>query len=48
MLAILAYDQQHADVAMQAWSLLDDATRDDTIVIIAVTSGDDLFIYTDQ
>lgn len=48
MLTILAYDQQHADVAMQAWSMLDAGTRDDTIVIVAVTSGDDMFIYTDM
>jgi hypothetical protein len=48
MLSILAYDQQHADVAMQAWSMLDAQTRDDTLVIVTVTSGDDLFIYTDN
>jgi hypothetical protein len=48
MLSVLAYDQQHADVAMQAWSMLDAETRDDTIVIVTVTSGDDLFIYTDS
>ncbi len=48
LLVILAYDAQHAQVAMQAWNGLDAATRDDTIVIIAVTEGDDLFIYTDQ
>jgi hypothetical protein len=48
MLSILAYDQQHADVAMQAWSMLDAQTRDDTLVIVTVTSGDDLFIYTDM
>lgn len=48
MLAILAYDLQHAQVAMQAWNGLDAETRDDTILIVAVTSGDDLFIYTDQ
>jgi len=48
LLSILAYDQQHADVAMQAWSALDAQTRDDTLVIVTVTSGDDLFIYTDM
>ena len=48
MLSVLAYDQQHADVAMQAWSMLDAETRDDTILIVSVTSGDDGFIYTDQ
>lgn len=48
MLAVLAYDAQHAAVAMQAWNMLDAATRDDTILVVAVTNGDDLFIYTDQ
>lgn len=48
MLVALAYDLQHAQVAMQAWNMLDAQTRDDTILIVAVTSGDDLFIYTDN
>jgi hypothetical protein len=48
MLSILAYDVQHAEVAMQAWNSLDAETRDDTIAIVTVTSGDDLFIYTDD
>jgi hypothetical protein len=48
MLAILAYDAQHAAMAMTAWNQLDAATRDDTILVVAVTNGDDLFIYTDQ
>ncbi|MCB9565439.1 MAG: hypothetical protein H6708_34055 [Kofleriaceae bacterium] len=48
ILAILAYDDQHAQVAAEAWAALDDATRADTIVIIIPTGGDDLFIYTDQ
>ncbi len=48
MLAILAYDTQHAAMAMTAWNQLDAATRDDTILVVAVTNGDDLFIYTDQ
>jgi hypothetical protein len=48
MLSILAYDAQHAQVAMDAWAMLDAQTRDDTLVIVTVTSGDDLFIYTDR
>ncbi len=48
MLAVLAYDTQHAQVAMQAWSMLDATTRDDTLLVVAVTQGDDTFIYTDQ
>ncbi len=48
MLAILAYDSQHANVAMTAWNALPAATRDDTILIVSVTNGNDTFIYTDQ
>ncbi|HVV86644.1 MAG TPA: hypothetical protein VHE35_26480 [Kofleriaceae bacterium] len=43
-----AYDLQHAQVAMQAWNGFDAATKGTTQMIIAVTDGDDLFIYTDQ
>jgi hypothetical protein len=48
MVVTLAYDEQHADVFRQAWDMLDAATRRDTIMVTFVTSGDDLFIYTDQ
>lgn len=48
MLVTLAYDAQHAAVAMEAWAALDAATRDDTLLVTVVTSGDDVFIYTDQ
>ena len=48
MLAVLAFDAQHAEVAMAAWNGLDAETRDDTLLVVAVTSGDDLFIYTDE
>jgi hypothetical protein len=48
MVSVLAYDQQHADVAMQAWNALPTATRDDTILVVSVTNGDDMFIYTNQ
>jgi hypothetical protein len=47
MVAVLAYDAQHAQVAMDAWNALDAQTRGQAILIVAVTSGDDLFIYTD-
>lgn len=47
-LAVLAYDDQHADVAAAAWAALDAETKADTIVLITVTGGDDLFIYTDN
>jgi hypothetical protein len=48
MVAVLAYDAQHASTMMEAWNGLDAATRADSLVIVFVTSGDDLFVYTDQ
>lgn len=48
MLVVLAYNLQHAQVAMQAWSALDAPTRGEVIVVVVVTSGDDMFIYTDS
>lgn len=48
MLVLLAYDTQHAQVAMQAWSMLDAETRAATTLVTVVTEGDDTFIYTDQ
>ena len=48
LLAVLAYDEQHAEVAAAAWADLDAETRADTVVLITTTAGDDLFIYTDQ
>lgn len=48
MLATLAYDAQHAAVFADAWAAQDDATRADTIVIVFTTTGDDLFVYTDE
>lgn len=48
MVVAEAYDLQHAQMAMQAWSMLDAPTRGATILIVYVTSGDDRFIYTDQ
>ncbi len=48
VLAILAYDDQHADVVKQVWDGFDASIRADTIVLVTVTHGDDTFIYTDQ
>jgi hypothetical protein len=48
MLATLAINAQHAEVFAAAWAAQDEQTRADTIVIVFTTSGDDLFIYTDQ
>jgi hypothetical protein len=48
ILAVLAYDDQHADVVLQVWNSFDASIRADTIVLVTVTNGDDTFIYTDQ
>ncbi len=48
ILAVLAYDAQHADVFAEAWNAADPTLRADTLVVLFVTDGDDLFIYTDS
>jgi hypothetical protein len=49
MVVALAYDAQHAEVAMQAWNMLDAKTRGATHFIVIVSEGTgDMFIYTDQ
>jgi len=48
ILAVLAFDDQHADVVAQVWAGFDAAVRADTIVIVTVTNGDDTFIYTNN
>jgi hypothetical protein len=48
MVAAEAYDAQHAQVFMDAWNALSPSTKRETILVVAVTDGDDLFIYTDQ
>lgn len=48
LISVLAYDADHANVALNAWNNLPATVRDQTLLIVSVTSGDDLFIYTDQ
>lgn len=48
MVVAIAYAPAHAQVAMQAWSLLDAETRGATLFVVVVSEGDDRFIYTDQ
>jgi len=48
ILAVLAWDDQAADIVAQAWAGADAQTKADTIVIVTVTSGEDQFIYTNQ
>ena len=48
ILAVLAWDDAAADSVTQAWTALDAATKADTIVVLTVTNGADVFIYTNQ
>lgn len=45
ILHVLAYADQHADSVEAAWLQLPAEVRADTIVIVTVTHGDDLFMY---
>jgi hypothetical protein len=45
ILAVLAYDDQAADVFAEAWMMMDPSVKADTIVLITSTAGEDLFIY---
>jgi hypothetical protein len=46
ILAIMAYDDQAADVVAQVWAGIDASIRADTLVVISVTEGADTFIYS--
>jgi hypothetical protein len=48
ILAVLAWDDAAADSVTQAWTALDAATKADTLVVITVTNGADMFIYTNM
>lgn len=48
ILAVLAWDDATADTVNQAWMALDAATKADTLVVVTVTDGDDMFIYNNQ
>jgi hypothetical protein len=45
ILSVIAYSEEHAASIANAWELLDDGTRADTVVVVTVTDGDDDFIY---
>jgi hypothetical protein len=45
VLHILAYADGHADALAQAYGQIDPALLGNTIVVVTVTDGDDLFIY---
>jgi hypothetical protein len=48
VLAVLAYDEQHADTVEQAWLGLSATVKADTVVVVTATHGDDAVIYTNQ
>jgi hypothetical protein len=48
ILAVLAYDDQAADVVREAWEAIDPAVMADSIVLVTVTHGADTFIYSNQ
>lgn len=48
VLAVLAYDDQHADTVKSAWLGMDASVRADTVLVVTATHGDDTFIYTNQ
>lgn len=48
ILAVLAWDDATADTVNQAWTALDAATKADTLVVVTVTDGADMFIYNNQ
>lgn len=45
ILHVIAYGPAHADALEQAYAQLDPSLTGDTILLITVTDGDDLFIY---
>ncbi len=45
MLAVIAYDGQHADLVRTVWEGLDADVRAETIVLVTVTDGEDAFVY---
>lgn len=47
ILAVLAYDDQAADVVAEVWAALDPAVKADSVVLVTTTHGADTFIYTE-
>jgi len=48
ILVIVAYSPMHAESMRAAWEMIDASVRDDTILWITVTDGEDAFIYDDM
>lgn len=45
ILAVMAQTPEHAAAIQEAYTMIDAATKSDTIVLITVTEGDDDFLY---
>jgi hypothetical protein len=45
ILSVVAYGPMHRDSILAAYAGLDPAIKADTILVVTVTDGDDLFIY---
>jgi hypothetical protein len=48
ILGVIAQTDMHATAIEQAWGMIDDAIRADTVVFVTVTEGTDGFIYYAQ
>ncbi len=48
VLAVIAYDDQHVEAVVQAWTALESTVRADTVLVVTATHGDDTFLYTNQ
>lgn len=48
VLVVVAYSSMHAESMRMAWEMIDATVRDDTILWITVTDGEDQFIYDDE
>jgi hypothetical protein len=47
-LAVLAWDDQAADVIVETWDGLDAGLKGDTILVVTATDGEDVFIYSNN
>lgn len=48
VLAVMAWDDQAADVIEQTWAGLDAGLKGDTILVVTATDGEDVFIYSNN
>jgi hypothetical protein len=48
LLSVVAQTDEHAAAVAEAYTMIDDAIRADTIVFVTSTHGDDGFVYYNQ